>query len=259
MTASKVAEIEEAIEWLMPRASALCVILSEEQKQLLSAYCEQLADYNSHTNLVSDASPKTLVADHILDSLSLVKYIDDYKQRQSKIGKNLRLIDIGSGAGLPGMILGIVLPYLEVTLVDSIGKKVRFLEAFVESRGLNQRIHPICERAEELGHHKQYRERFDLATGRAAGSFDLIAELAIPLLRKNGELFSQKSQAQLEESTHQAAKTLPKLGSKIRKSDLLDANILGKERAIIVIEKLSPSAATYPRSWAQMKTSPLGS
>jgi 16S rRNA (guanine527-N7)-methyltransferase len=140
--------LEEAMALLSVRAKQLHVNLTSEQVELLKQYCAQLAQYNDHTNLVSDASPEILVADHIVDSLTLVKFVDDFQRRKFPQEKVIRLVDIGSGAGLPGMILAMALPYLNVTLIDSVGKKVRFLESFITNAKLSARVRALPERAE---------------------------------------------------------------------------------------------------------------
>jgi 16S rRNA (guanine527-N7)-methyltransferase len=249
--------LEEAMALLSVRAKQLHVNLTSEQVELLKQYCAQLAQYNDHTNLVSDASPEILVADHIVDSLTLVKFVDDFQRRKFPQEKVIRLVDIGSGAGLPGMILAMALPYLNVTLIDSVGKKVRFLESFITNAKLSARVRALPERAEIVAHQPQYREKFHVATARAVGGFELVAELAMPFLQVDGELYVQKSLSQLDEASRHATKSLPKLGGAIIEATALDARILGKERAVLVAEKRSTTEDQYPRAWAQMKHRPL--
>jgi 16S rRNA (guanine527-N7)-methyltransferase len=254
------AEFDKALELLLSRSRQLSVELSAKQVSSLQRYCEALAQYNAHTNLVSDAAPETLVSDHIIDSLTLVKFIEDFKKRKRDHAKPISLIDIGSGAGLPGMILAIARPDAEVTLLDSVAKKVRFLQSFIEEDAdLSARVHAICERAETLAHQKRYREKFDVATARAVGSLELVAELAIPFLQVTGELYVQKSLGQLQDASREAARVLPRLGAAVIETTALDSRILGKERAVIVVEKRTQTAAKYPRDWAQMKSKPLAS
>ncbi len=252
-------DIDQALDLLTARAEQLSVTLTLEQMALIKLFCLHLAEYNSHTNLVSDATPGVLAIDHVLDSLTLVKFIDEFKRRKRANSDSVRLIDIGSGAGLPGLILAIALPYLKVTLLDSVNKKVRFLSSFVKAAGLDNRVRTICDRAEELAHHRQYREKFEVATARAVGTFDIVAELAMPLLEVEGELYVQKSLGQLEDASRDAARALPKLGGAILDATVLDSRILGKERVIVVSEKLTKTGNMYPRTWAQMKSHPLSS
>jgi len=242
---------------LSERARQLDVSLTEIQLEQIKHYCLALAEYNAHTNLVSDASPQRLVLDHILDSLTLVKFARGLAQARERAPAALRLIDIGSGAGLPGLILAISMPEANITLLDSIGKKVKFLQSFIAAAGLSDRVQAIAGRAELLGHQKRYRERFDVATARAVGSFALVAELALPLLRVGGRLCLQKSLSQLDDVSGEATQVLPKLGGLLTETAVLDACVLGKERVIFVVEKASKTAPGYPRTWAQIKNQPL--
>jgi 16S rRNA (guanine527-N7)-methyltransferase len=249
--------LEDAISSLKSRSEQLSVSLTEQQCQTIAHYLTELEGYNSHTNLVSDASLEIVALDHVLDSISLVRFVDRLKRAKHSDAAQIRLIDIGCGAGFPGMVLAIVLPYLEVVLVESVGKKAAFLQEFVESSKLSDRVQVLCQRAEVLAHHQRYRGKFHIATARAVGTFDLVAELAFPFLRVGGELLAQKSLSQLEESSRQAAQSLPKLGGAVMEVTALDARVLGKERAVIVAEKQKQTAVCYPRDWAKMKHQPL--
>lgn len=224
----------------------------------MGCYCSELATFNSHTNLVSNADPEALVTEHIVDSLSLVKFIDNFKRQKANGSEFVTMVDIGSGAGLPGLIIAIALPYLRVTLIDSVGKKVKFLETAITALGLGERVRATSQRAEELGHHPRYRSNFDIATARAVGTFDMVAELAMPLLKVGGQLYVQKSLNQLDEASKQASRCLPVLGGLILDATALDARILGKDRVILVAEKRSKTAEHYPRTWAQIKNKPIG-
>jgi 16S rRNA (guanine527-N7)-methyltransferase len=249
--------LDQAIALMTERAGRLSLTLTDSQTELIRRYCRQLEQHNAHTNLVSDASPHTLITEHVLDSLALVHFIAQFKRRKRSGSARLRLVDVGSGAGLPGVILAIAVKYLDVTLVDSVAKKVRFLEQFIEEASLGDRVRAISGRAEELAHQIQYREKFDLATARAVGTLPLVAELCMPLLTIGGELYAQKSLAQLDEASRQAIKCLPKLGGAITDATTLDARILEKQRVVIVAEKRSHTAKKYPRQWAQIKQQPL--
>ena len=131
------------------------------------------------------------------------------------------------------------------------------MELAIESLGLGKQVAAVAGRAESLARQENYRQSFDLATARAVGSFELVAELTLPFLATGGELFVQKSTGQLEHDLRTALVVLPKLGGQILETTVLDKRILGKERAIIVIEKCVPSTEEFPRAWARMKSSPL--
>lgn len=250
----------DAMDLLASLAGQLGVVLSHKTLAQLEEFCVRLSEYNSHTNLVSRSEPDFLVREHILDSLTLVGFIESFRARL-RAGAvqphQLALVDIGSGAGFPGLILAIVVPDLQVTLIDSIGKKTRFLEQIASLLKLDG-VSVHTGRAEDLARVDGFRGAFDLATGRAVGSLDLIAELTVPLLRVHGQLLVQKSTAQLDQDMKTATRALPKLGARVIETTALDSRILGKDRAVIVVEKVEETKELYPRTWAKIKAKPLG-
>lgn len=235
---------------------SLSVESTEAQLEAVRILLGELCSYNEHTNLVSCADPLVVVREHILDSLSLIVALREKPARADQPGA-LRLIDIGSGAGFPAMILAIFLPDCQVCLVESIAKKTRFLTQLVDSLHLSDRVRVINQRAEELAHDRAMRAAFDLATARAVGKLDMVAELALPFLRQGGWLLAQKSKGQLEEEKARASRALPLLGGELKSIELPDPQALGKERAILIIEKMKETPELYPRSSAKIKRSPL--
>ncbi len=237
------------------RAERLSVSLSERQSDKLAKYLDHLENYNEHTNLVSNAAPKVVALDHLLDSFSLVEVITEQLKKKKPPG---RLIDIGSGAGFPGLILAILFDKVEFTLMDSVEKKTRFLEQSIELLELDN-VTVLTDRAEDIAHHPRYRETFNIATARAVGGSEIIAELALPLLTLGGLLILQKTEAQLVDETHKARKAAKFLGGVIGSVVALDASILEKQRSLILVTKQEHTAAKYPRAWKKIKESPLGS
>ncbi len=250
--------MEEVLKQLAVRAATLGVTLEPEQIQSLGNFCLNLADYNAHTNMVSNSDPAVVVRDHILDSLTLVPVIRSSPFAGLQDGCSLSLVDIGSGAGFPGLILAVACPRLLVTLVESIGKKARFLESAARSLRIRGRVTVINDRAESLGRVSTLRESFHVATARAVGPVDVAAELTMPLLRIGGFLLLQKSQAQLADELSRANRSLSLLGAGGPQVTTPDAEALGKEHVILVIEKTSKIDPQYPRSPAAIKRHPLG-
>lgn len=191
--------------------------------------------------------------EHVLDSLSLVRVITNHLAAK-KIPP--RLIDIGSGAGFPGLILAIVLTELHFTLVDSIEKKTFFLNEVSKHLGLDN-VDVLNERAEELAHQRRYRDSFGFATARAVGASNITAELALPLLSLDGLLILQKTNAQLEVELHNCENASRLLGGVIESPIALESAVLQKERALILISKQKNTPAKYPRSWKRIKEDPL--
>ncbi|HEY9712755.1 MAG TPA: 16S rRNA (guanine(527)-N(7))-methyltransferase RsmG, partial [Chroococcales cyanobacterium] len=183
-------ELNAAMSILETGAAQLGLKLNADQLARLKRYIEDLADYNKVTNLVSKATPKILVEEHILDSLTLVPAVQAFfagpagahclaepasaTTQPEKQEHQRSLIDIGSGAGFPGLILAIALPDLFTTLVDSIEKKTRFLIREAHKLDLKN-VEVWTDRVEEIAHHPQCRGSFDLATGRAVGALDMVA------------------------------------------------------------------------------------
>jgi len=226
----------------------------EEQLVDLRAYCQALAKYNEHTNLVSRADPETLVLEHILDAWAMVPIIN--RLLPSGTGS---LVDIGSGAGLPGVILAIACRNIKVVLVESVSKKCRFLQQVVEDRQLASRVEVLNQRAELMAGQPIYRNSFNVATARAVGTIDLIAEMAVPLLVVSGHLLAPKSSRQIEVERARAEIALPVLGAELEDIISVDPDVVDKEHVVLVVKKLRPTPQCYPRTAAQIKRRPLGS
>lgn len=247
---------ETVLDELQQKASALGVDLVPEQRAAIRTFCQELIEYSSHTNLVGKAEFPVLVRDHVLDSLSLVPFFKARSKSGKKSGN--QYLDIGSGGGFPAMIVCIALPELQATLIEASNKKCRFLDEVAKSLKMRDRIDIVSERAEVLAHEPSYRGKFDFGTARAVGTFDLSAELVMPYLGVGGKFFAQKSGIQKDEAVASAKACLWKLGGKLSDVSDLDEAVLGKARVVLIAEKAKASPADYPRSWAKIKSSPLG-
>ena len=225
--------------------------LGQECEAQLLAYCLALQKYDEHTNLVANSDLTVLLKEHVLDSLTLLEWIE----KSNKV-QGASLIDIGSGAGFPGMVLAITAPHLKVTLVDSIGKKCRFLESAVDELGLSKRVQVKCDRAEALAHVKKFREHFDFATARAVGALPLVCELCIPMLKSGGRLLAQRSKRQAQEENQLADAYASRLGGELDETRHFEPDLLGREFALLVFRKKKTTPACYPRSAALMKKDP---
>jgi 16S rRNA (guanine527-N7)-methyltransferase len=235
----------------------LGVSITPEQVAQMLHFCELIADYSKHTNLVGNPDISILLKDHVLDSLTLVPFIckslTENPQRKSS-----HLIDFGTGAGFPAIVIAIACPELYVTMIEAVGKKCRFLEQACVALGLVKRTNIYNERAELLAHDVNFRNRFDFATARAVGNFDITAEVLLPFLRIGGLFLAQKSVSQVPDEQIRATCCLPKLGGVLTGIENLDANILGKPRALLLATKQSPTKGLYPRAWGKIKAAPLG-
>jgi 16S rRNA (guanine527-N7)-methyltransferase len=246
--------LKPAVSLIHATAEKTAVPLSDKQLDQIDAYCTLLAQYNEHMNLVSNAQYEVVVNDHVLDSFTLVPIIQRF--RGEKAGRN-SLIDIGSGAGFPGLVLAIAVPGLRVTLVEAVGKKARFLADVVSQLNLSGAVEVENKRAEELAHHGQYRARYGFATARAVGPSAIVCELSSPFLAPKGLVLVQKSAKQWTEDERAITDNVEKLGASVKEVVNLDPQISGKELVVVVLEQDKPTKTKYPRSWAEIKKSPL--
>jgi 16S rRNA (guanine527-N7)-methyltransferase len=213
----------------------LGITLTDKKKEQLEIYKNFLIEYNKHTNLTRIIDEKDIYLKHFYDSLTIVKYID--------LSNKNTLLDIGTGAGFPGMVLKIVYPNLEVTLLDSNNKKITFLKQLSEK--LNVKVNAIQARSEE--YIKEKREYFDVVTSRAMANLRVLLELSIPYVKVNGKFIAMKANA--SEELKEASNTHEKLGAKlssIHEFELIKEN---SKRTIIVYDKISNTDTKYPRKY----------
>ena len=193
---------------LAEKSSRLGIVLLPEQLAAIRTHCLDIIEFSKRTNIVGKAEYSTLIFDHVLDSLALIPFLKDVDSEN----RSSKLVDIGSGAGFPAVILGIALPGLKATLIEASGKKCRFLDDALKKIGLDDRFSVLPARAEELGHDQDYRGRYDWGTARAVGTFDLSAELVMPFLATGGKFIAQKSLSQKAEESERAEEMLAQAG-----------------------------------------------
>jgi len=238
---------EQALEPLRRKLAALEICLSEKQEERLLSFCRLLAKRNQNVNLVAKADPANVLLERVMDSLTIAPLV----QRLAGAGKSL--VDIGSGAGFPGLPLAIILDDWSVTLVESVRKKTDFLVEAIAAADLTERVQVAHERAESLARRPKQRESFDVATARAVGSLEIICEFAIPLLRVGGTLIAQKSARQIEEEASLAKAVLPALGAKIVEIVHPWPASEGKERVAILIQKTQHTPEKFPRPMSRIR------
>jgi 16S rRNA (guanine527-N7)-methyltransferase len=237
------------LEQLQTRAELCGVQLDSAQLANIDAFCTALLAYNQKVNLVSKSDLSFLLFEHVLDSLSLIPLLSSLQQQFSS---PIQLADIGSGAGFPGLVLAILCPKLNVTLIEATAKKCKFLQEVIAALKLDSRTSVINARAEDIGHEPKYRDKFQFATVRAVGSIELIAELAIPLLQVGGYLLAQKSVAQIEGELAAAASALTDLGASVVQTAVLSKEALDKDHVVLVMKKDKPTANKFPRSFSKI-------
>lgn len=228
------------VEQFKQELKLLGIILTPLQEKQLESYYELLVEWNQKINLTAIIEKDQVYLKHFYDSVTLTLIVD--------FKKNATLCDIGSGAGFPGIVLKIIFPNLEITLVDSLQKRINFLNIVIEKLEL-QNIKAIHSRIEEYG--KIKREYYDYVTARAVAHFSLILEYGSPLLKVNGKLLLMK--ANVEQEITESRNALTILNCKIEKQEELELPLEAGHRTLICVSKEKPTSKSYPRKYSEMK------
>jgi 16S rRNA (guanine527-N7)-methyltransferase len=213
------------------------VHITGRQVMALITYEKELSDWNQRFNLTAIRDSESIRTKHFLDSFSCVL--------AWKASPPERLIDVGTGAGFPGIPLKILYPNLRLTLVESVGKKAMFCQHIVRVLGLEQ-VNVIQARAEALGQNPQHREKYDWAVARAVANLNVLSEYLIPLIRVGGTALAQKGESGPAEA-QSAEKAMELLGGKLKQ--LIPVNLPGvaDDRYLVILEKVAATPPKYPR------------
>lgn len=228
-------DFDEFKDELIIQAKKIDVILDEEQIKKFYKYMELLLEWNEKINLTAIVEPRDVILKHFVDSLTICK----------ELQKNKTLADIGTGAGFPGIPVKILRPDLDITLIDSLNKRVNFLTMVIEALKL-EKIIALHGRIEDFGKNKKYREKFDYVTSRAVANLSTLSEYMIPLAKIGGKCICMKG-SNIDEELKNAEKAIKTLGGKIEKVDtfLLPDTDMGRNIILIKKEKATPNR--YPR------------
>ncbi len=232
-------------ELLKNEAKSHGIELNDTALERFDKYAELLVYWNERINLTAITDPEEIVYKHFVDSLILLKYVD--------IPEGAKLIDVGTGAGFPGLALLIARPDLNITLMDSTKKKLGVIEDILSNIDLTANV--IHSRAEEAGKSADFREQYDFSTARAVTNLRDLAEICIPFVKQGGYFIPLKG-AGAKEEIEDAKKAIDTLGGKLVKTDIFSLEACG-ERAVIHIEKISQTPPKYPRASAQIAKKPL--
>ncbi|MBQ8801090.1 MAG: 16S rRNA (guanine(527)-N(7))-methyltransferase RsmG, partial [Clostridium sp.] len=218
----------------------------ENAPELLERYGRLLIEKNQVMNLTAITDPEQVAKLHMLDCAALLNYADF---------KGKTLIDVGTGAGFPGLPLKILVPELEITLLDSLNKRVNWLNEVISELGLTG-ITAIHARAEEQALVKGFRDSFDFVTARAVADLRLLGELCLPYAKVGGTFLSMKSVGS-DEELQNAAHAVKFMGGRVRGSQ--DYTIPGTDvtHRVLLIDKVAPTLKGYPRRWAKIQKDPL--
>jgi 16S rRNA (guanine527-N7)-methyltransferase len=238
---------EDSLDLFIQALQELDPTTDERQVQQFLRYRQELIEWNGRFNLTAITDPAEILFKHFLDSVSLLTVYDK---------SEARVLDIGAGAGFPGIPLKIVRPRWRVVLLEATGKKVTFLRHVIEALGLSD-IEAVRGRAEELAHRQEYRAAFDLVTARAVASLPVLLEYAAPFCRVGGQIILPKK-GDITEELAQGEVAARQLGAVLR--DDLAVNLPGLEdgRRLLVWELVKKCPETFPRSGSAMAKRPIG-
>ncbi len=230
---------------LISDAEKLGISLTDEQIKRFEKLAELLVEQNKTMNLTAITDPDGIAVKHFADSISALSAYD--------FAENAKVLDVGTGAGFPSIPLLIARPDLEMTMIDSTAKKLKYVASTVETLGLDAEV--LHTRAEEAGQSKEYREKFDIVCSRAVAALNVLCEYCLPFVKVGGVFLAMKA-AKAQEEIADAKNAIKTLGGKIvaEKSFSLSD---GGERTIVVIKKISQVPPKYPRVSAQIAKKPL--
>lgn len=230
---------------LLAECKKLKLKLTQIQVDKFELYARILVEWNEKVNLTAITAPNEIVTKHFVDSLALLYAYP--------LPHNARIIDVGTGAGFPSVPVKIVRNDIDLTLLDSLNKRITFLKEL--SQMLEQDNQCIHMRAEDAGHNINYREQFDVATARAVAHLRELSEYCLPFVKKEGYFIALKS-GEIEEELSESKKAIHLLGGKIEaiRSLMLQD---GSKRSVVLIKKISQTSTKYPRPHAKIAKNPL--
>ncbi len=219
-------------------AKKLGLHLSPRQLEQFQLYYQELIDWNQRVNLTAITKYEEVQIKHFLDSLTVTLAV------KSPVGK-LSLIDVGTGAGIPGLPLKILSPQIRLVLLEATAKKAAFLKHLKDKLELDN-IEIIVGRAEEVAHLARYREKFDVVLSRGVAPLPTLVELTLPFGTIGGSFIAQKK-GDTSQEISQAAKAISLLGGRLRETKRVDLEEFTDERQLVIIDKVSPTPESYPR------------
>ncbi|MGN0152856.1 MAG: 16S rRNA (guanine(527)-N(7))-methyltransferase RsmG [Lachnospiraceae bacterium] len=239
------------MERLKEMALQFNIELSDKQIEQFQIYYELFVETNKVMNLTAITELDEVITKHFLDSLALAQVYPEICDDS----KNITVLDLGTGAGFPGIPLKIAFPHLQITLMDSLNKRIKFLQSVIDELGLCG-IEAVHGRAEEAARNKSYRENFDLCVSRAVANLSTLSEYCIPFVKVGGEFISYKA-ADIEEEVNNAKKAIQVLGGKltsVKKLTLPNSDI---ERSFVMIQKEKTTPKSYPRKAGTASKEPI--
>ena len=238
-------EFNEFKEKTIINVDKLGINLSEIQLKQFYNYINLLIEWNEKINLTAITEPDEVILKHFVDSLTIAKYIPD----------GTKIVDVGTGAGFPGIPLKIYRQDIEITLFDSLQKRINFLNEVIRELNL-EKIETVHSRVEDFGKDKMYREKFDIATSRAVANLATLSEYLLPLVKVGGKVISMKG-CLIEEELEHSKNAIKILGGKVEKVDEFDLPNSDISRNIVLINKIKETPNKYPRKAGEPSKKPL--
>ena len=235
------------IDTLIEGSKQFNIDLDEKSLGAFRTYKGLLKDWNKKINITSITDDVEIDTKHFLDSLSPL--ITNLFQGNS------RVIDVGTGGGFPGIPLKIINEDLEVTLLDSLNKRINFLNVVIDQLGL-ENIRAIHGRAEELSRRKDYRDQYDICISRAVASLDTLSEYCLPFVKPGGHFISMKG-PDLEEELNLSKNAIKTLGGQIEKVEMVKIPLSDIEHSLVIIKKIKQTPTKYPRGGGKPRKKPL--
>ena len=234
-------------EELTKAAAEYGISLNDTQMEQYNRYFELLVEWNEKINLTAITEPKEVAIKHMIDSITA------YDEKLFKDGTTV--IDVGTGAGFPGLPLKIFCPEIKLTLMDSLNKRIKFLQTVVEELGLKD-VECVHARAEEGARNKKYRESFDIAVSRAVARLPILCEYCLPFVKKGGHFIALKGM-QYHDEAEEAAKAIKVMGGSKTEIRPVKLPELDDKRAVITITKTMPTPKAYPRKAGTPTKNPI--
>ena len=231
-------------------AAKIGIDLNEKMLSSFDLYYKNLLEWNAVMNLTAITEEKDVFEKHFLDSLTITKIVS-----RETLDKGCTLLDMGTGAGFPGLPIAIVFPNVHVILMDSLNKRIRFLEDTAQKLGLTN-VTAIHARAEELARNKKYREKEDICCSRAVANLSTLSEYCLPFVKKGGYFISYKTE-NVQSEIDQGQKAIKILGGELKQTEFFALPGTDYQRSLVKIEKVGTTPVKYPRKAGTPSKEPI--
>ena len=238
-------QINEFSLKMKEKIAKINIEITDEQIEKFYKYMNLLIEWNEKINLTSIIEPNDIIIKHFVDCGTILKYINN----------NDNVIDVGTGAGFPGIPIKILNESLNITLIDSLNKRINFLKEVAEDLNLKN-LKIIHGRAEDLAQNKEYREKYDKSVSRAVANLSTLSEYDLPFVKINGQMIAMKG-FEIDDELENAKKAINVLGGKVEKVEKFNLIDTDNKRSIIVINKLKPTPKQYPRKAGKPSKEPI--